>query len=185
MRIPNRFLAFLSGAACVIIAAGALSPRLGSAADAGETTPLRVGVFDSRAVAIAHAHTSAFQKRVSDMKAEHRRAKEAGDDDLVAEMEKRGEDLQHLLHKQGFGTWPVDDILATIQDELPDVAREAGVDVIVSKWQVVYQRPDVVLVDITDFIVQPFEPDEEVLATIREMKHVDPVSLEELEEHHH
>ncbi len=182
MRKLTESLLIVCMAVCAVVVP---SPGASSAADAEASAPLRIGVFDSRAVAIAYAHTPAFRERISAMKAEYRRAKEAGDADLVAELEQRGESRQHLLHKQGFGTWPVDDILATIRDELADVARAAGVDVIVSKWQVVYQRPDAELVDITEFMVQPFDPGEDVMATVAEMKTVDPVPLDELEKHHH
>jgi hypothetical protein len=91
--------------------------------------------------------------------------------------------MQDLLHRQGFSTWPVDDILEQVEGRIPAIAERAEVDVIVSKWTIVYERPGVEFVDVTDLMVEPFEPDEETLKIIEELKKQAPVSLEELEKH--
>lgn len=86
------------------------------------------------------------------------------------------------MHKQGFSTWPVDDILERIKDQIPEIAKQAGVDIIVSKWDIVYQLPGVEFIDVTDLLVMPFAPDASTLDLIKSLREIEPVSLEELEE---
>jgi len=180
MRKLERIVLIVSVAAWAVAVGG-----IAAAAEEDGAAGLRVGIFDSRAVAIAYAQSAPFQECVRSMKAEYRRAKEAGDEERARELEERGQDHQHLLHKQGFGTWPVDDILEMVQDEIPDLARAAGVDLIVSRWDVVYLRPGAELIDVTEFMVRPFDPSPEMLAGLDEIRKVDPVPLEELESHRH
>lgn len=144
---------------------------------------VRVGTFDSRAVAIAYARSEDFGRHIKELKAEREEAKAAGDEKRVEELEAEGQALQELLHKQGFGTWPVDNILERIKGEIPEIAKKAGVDVIVSRWNVVYQGSGIEFTDITNLMVNPFDPDAETLAVLEELKKHDPVPLEELEEH--
>jgi hypothetical protein len=97
-----------------------------------------------------------------------------------------GESSQHLAHKQGFGTWPVTDLLERIKDDIPGIAESAGVDVIISKWDIVHSGADVEFQDVTLLMVAPFDPDDDTLKLIKEeLPKVDPVPLEELENHDH
>ena len=99
------------------------------------------------------------------------------------ELDAEGPALQELLHKQGFSTWPVDNILERIKGKIPEIASQADVEVIVSKWNIVYQRSGVEFVDVTDHMVKPFDPDENTLKIIKDIQGQDPVPLEELEGH--
>jgi hypothetical protein len=151
---------------------------------AGEKPPkklLRVGVFDSRAVAIAFGGLEQFHKELEAKKAELNKAKEQGDANKVKELEKWGNEHQARLHKQGFGTAPVHDLLEYIKDDMPKIAKQAGVDVIVSKWEIAYQEPSVEMVDITDLIVKPFNPGEKQLKWIEQMKDIKPTPEDELD----
>ena len=94
----------------------------------------RIGVYDSRAVAIAFAGSEAFEKWLTALRAEHDKAKAAGDDKRVAELAAKGKNRQALAHKQAFSTAPVDEILEHITDGLPAIKAKAGVTAIVSKW---------------------------------------------------
>lgn len=145
---------------------------------------VRVGTFDSRAVAMAYFATEAFKRQLSGLHAEHEKAKAAGDEKRVKELEAEGPALQELMHKQGFSTWPVDNILETIKEKIPAIAKQGNVDVIICKWDMVYQRPGIELVDITDLMVQPFNPDEDTLKTIKDVQKHAPVSIEDLENDH-
>ncbi len=122
---------------------------------------LRVGTFDSRLIATAYVRSEAFKQRLTKMQAELQEAKASGAEKLVKQLEAEGPALQDLIHKQGFSTWPVHDILQTIKAEIPDIAAKADVDVIVSKWDVVFQRNGAETVDVTDLMVAPFAPSEE------------------------
>ena len=59
-----------------------------------------------------------------------------------------------------------------IKDQLPGIAKKAGVDVIVSKWSITYNTSDAEFVDVTGLIIEPFQPDEKkrtkILTQIRQ-----------------
>ena len=144
---------------------------------------VRVGTFDSRALAMAYFGSEAFNRQLNDLRAEHEKAKAAGDAKRVKELDTEGPALQELMHKQGFSTWPVDNILEKIKGKISEIATQADVEVIVSKWDIVYQRSGVEFVDVTDLMVRPFDPDEETLKTIADIQKKDPVPLEKLKKH--
>ena len=92
--------------------------------------------------------------------------------------------MQKRLHEQGFGTASVDDIIARIEDKLPGIAKEAGVDVIVSKWTLTYSSPAARFVDVTGLIAAEFDPDERTLKMIRSTVETEPIPLDEIEHDH-
>lgn len=142
--------------------------------------PLRVGTYDSRAVAVAFAPSEVHETYLKALMKEHAEAKAAGDEEKVKRLEAEGQAGQDLMHQQGFGTAPVDNILKHMEDQLPAIAREAGVDVIVSKWQITWQAPGVETVDVTDLMVKPFKPTERTLKTIAELRRHAPIPNEKL-----
>ena len=169
-----------------VVAVVACSWIAGSVAIAEETpgrvekAGLRVGTFDSRAVAVAYAGSDVHNRLIKQMMEQHAKAKAAGDKQKTAELEAQGKAQQDQLHQQGFGTASVAGILETIKDQLPAIAKQAGVDVIVSRWDVVYQAPGVETTDVTAELIKPFNPSERTLKTVEELKKLPPVSLEEL-----
>jgi len=171
---------FLSGLLLLTLAPGAQESQDSSRADG-----VVLGTFDSRALAVAYARSEPFETWLGDLRAKQKEAKAAGDAELVAEIEAQGEAQQHRFHLQAFCAAPVPDIVEHIEDRLPEVAKEAGLDAIVSKWEVIYQRPDVTFVDVTDDLVALFDPDEQTLATVEEMRSVEPVPQESIEDHDH
>jgi len=140
-----------------------------------------VGTFDSRAIAIAYYRSDAHMSYVEGQKAEHAKAVESGDMERVKELEAEGEASQDLAHKQAFSTWPVDNILEIIKGKIPEIAKQADVDLIVSKWNIVYQQSGIEIIDVTDVMVKLLDPDEQTLGTIEQIKKMDPLPLEELE----
>ncbi|MCP3918874.1 MAG: hypothetical protein GY711_25285 [bacterium] len=153
-----------------------------------ENPTVVVGTFDSRAIAVAHVQSPGFRDYLIAQKADVERilerAKAAGDEELVAQLEALGPAMQKRLHEQGFGTAPVADILARIEDELPGIAAKAGVDVIVSKWTLTYRSPGAKFVDVTGLIAAEFDPDERTLKMIQSTMETDPVPLDEIEHDH-
>ncbi len=154
---------------------------------------LRVGTFDSRALVMAYYSSEAFNRDNERLKAEYEKAKAAGNEKRVKEMEAAASNptlggegwpphpaQQELIHKQGFSTWPVDNLLEKIKGKIPEIAKQANVDIIVCKWDIVYQRSGVEFVNVTDLMVKPFNPDEETLKGVKEIQEQDPVPLEEL-----
>ncbi len=152
-----------------------------------ENPTVVVGTFDSRAVAVAYVQSDAFRDYLLAQKADVaralERAKAAGDEGVVASLAALGPAMQKRLHQQGFGTAPVDDIIARIEDKLPDIAKEAGVDVIVSKWTLTFRSPAAKFVDVTGLIAAEFDPDERTLKMIQSTVETEPIPLDQLEDH--
>ena len=144
---------------------------------------VQVGTFDSRALAMAYYRSELFGRQIKEMRAEYEKAKEAGDEKRVRELEIVGSAQQELMHKQGFSTWQVDNILKKINGELSEVAIQAEVDIIISKWSAVYQRSGVEFIDVTNIMVKLFDPDEQTLRMIEEIQKQAPVPLEDLKNH--
>jgi hypothetical protein len=148
---------------------------------------LRVGVYDSRAIAVAFGNSEAWKatvgKQLAAMRVEYNAAKAAGNQERVAELEAQSKAQQTLLHKQGFSTAPVDDILKNIQDKIPEIAKTAGVGPIVSKWDkdalAKYKSPE--LVDVTMPLVNAFHPTERQLKFAIDIQTQAPISLEDAE----
>ncbi len=149
--------------------------------------PVRVGTFDSRAVALAYYRkvyqSPEFTARLKKLKEEHAQAKAAGDEEKAKRLESEGRGEQARSHSQVFGSASIDEIMAKIKDQLPAVAKQAGVDLIVSKWNVAYRSPDAQFVDVTESLAKLFQPDENTLKMIRELPKHPPLSAEELKKH--
>ena len=146
-----------------------------------ENTKVCVGIFDSRAVAMAHFGKFIKDGGLEKLYNEHNKAKAAGDTKQAEELEAKGLALQKQLHMRVFGNTPIDDILDKIKNDIPHIAQTTGVDIIVGKWDIVYQRPSAEVVDITNQLVNLFEPSEETLDKIKGLLEHPPVSTEVLE----
>ncbi|MBL7215382.1 MAG: hypothetical protein ISS71_06865 [Phycisphaerae bacterium] len=141
---------------------------------------LRVGVYDSRGIAIAYAHSHFNDERYKKMKAELDAAEAAGDEQKAAEIKQAGKNDQAKKHLQGFGTAPVHEYLDLIKKQIPQVAETAGVDAIVSKWEFDYISSDAEVVDVTMALAKLFEPREKAYQWIEQMKDKEPIPAEEL-----
>lgn len=132
----------------------------GFAQPAAEALPLRIGVYDSRAVAVAYAGSAMMERRLKHLKARHQQAVQAGDSASAARLQAEGQAWQAQLHKQGFGTAPVDDLLQHIAAELPALQQAAGVTRLVSRWSRAELAlvPEAVQVDVTMALVDAFHP---------------------------
>lgn len=176
MSLTRSRLATLLGG-LVLACAGAAAPVDPAPLAPGEG--LRLGVFDSRAVAIAHTNSPAFQEHMADLQRQLAEARAAGDSERAAELEALGPAIQQKLHQQGFSTAPVDDLLAPFAAQLPDLAASAGVDALVSRWSLTWLAEDAPVVDMTDTLVALFEPDERTLGWIDDLRDQDPIPLEQ------
>ncbi len=140
--------------------------------------PLRVGTFDSRAIAIAFAHSDLLREQHRGLMTELDQAKAAHDEKRVAELQSTGQALQRLLHLQGFSTGSVINLMDRIKNGIPGVAREAGVLVIVSKWEVMYRDPAIEYVDVTMPLAMKFNPNQRGLKLIEELPKHEPIPLD-------
>jgi hypothetical protein len=158
----------------VIVIGGALAAV--GAAPAGnqpQTAKVRIGTYDSRAIAVAYA-ASTFNPVAAKVK-EHEAAKQAGDAAKVAELEKWGESHQRMLHFQGFGRVPVGDLLEHVKDGVAKVAADRGVAVITMACD--HAAAGVEVVDVTDDLVELFGPSDRTREMARKVRDAEPVSL--------
>jgi len=179
MRCVKNVLVLVGVVTAVSLAASSSTAQApGPSAPRG--TKVRVGTFDSRALAIAYYRSPAFEKEIGELRTKLKEAEASGNTQLAKKLAADGPALQSLVHKQGFGTFPVDNLLAKIKDQLPTIARQADVSVIISKWRIAYQSDGVEFVDVTDAMVAPFGPDEKTSKIIEDMKNKAPLPLDQL-----
>ena len=158
----------------------------GSFASAEALSKIRVGTYDSRFVALAYYRSdqgSAFMREFQGkMNADLDKAKKEKDEKHVKELEAMGPAMQNLMHQQVFGNLSIPNVLKTINDRLPELAKKADVSLIVSKWDIRCQSSDIECVDITGQIIELFHPSEEILKMIEgySKQAKEPVPIERL-----
>jgi hypothetical protein len=143
---------------------------------------LRVGVYDTRAVCVAGRNSRAFASAIDDLRHQLKDAQAAHDTARAEQVKQRGATLQTVRHLQAFSNAPVDDILADIKPQLPAIAVETDVDLIVARCD--FQSPDVELVDVTDQLVQAFHPDAQTLQAVAQVRKAKPMAMVDVLMHH-
>ena len=146
-------------------------------------TPARIGIYDSRAIAVAYCGSTFFRDYIRGLHARHDAAKTAGDKKGISEAEAKGKEQQKRLHAQGFSTAPVDDILQHIKGHLPDIKKEAAVNILVSKWdkKSLAKYKTAQKKDVTMLLVEAFDPDERTLKAVEQIQAKKPISLRRAE----
>lgn len=143
---------------------------------------VRIGVYDSRAVAVAYANSTEWQEVMKATRADYEKAKAAKEEKQMKEIEGRMKLAQLRAHEQGFSTGSVAGVVAKVKGALPGIAQRAGVPVIVSKWELNYQSPDIELVDVTDEVVALFHVSDKGKAWAKDIRTKPPVPMEEITE---
>lgn len=138
---------------------------------------VRIGVFDSRMVALAYYNSDVHKAFVQDLMRQLQAAKAANDTAKVADLEFRGPALQTLTHYQVFSNASIPNVMEKLAPDLPTIAAEARVALIVSKWEVAFHDPAIEYVDVTDALVARFKPDERVQKWIADGKTKNPIPL--------
>ena len=144
---------------------------------------IRVGTYDSRAIAVAFVGSEAFNKWMVNLKAESEKTKADGNQKKVADLEAQAAEQQKLLHKQAFSTAPVDNILEHIKDKIPEIAKTAGVGSIVSKWDkdALAKYKSAEIVDVTMPLVEALHPNDRQLKIAKEIQKKSPIPIKEAE----
>ncbi|KAF0176806.1 MAG: hypothetical protein FD161_2750 [Limisphaerales bacterium] len=175
----TQFTATLALATATLLAA--CSTRTGFSQNPPPRPKERIGVYDSRAIAVAYAGSAFQQQKMKDLTARHQQAKAAGDTKETARLEAEGQAWQAALHRQGFGTAPVDDLLAHIASELPRLRETAGVTTLLSKWNQpeLAKHPQAERVDVTMQLVDAFRPTETQRKRALEIQQHRPVSVKD------
>jgi hypothetical protein len=131
-------------------------------------TALRIGTYDSRAVAVAYVRSATFQKTMRDLKQQRDEAVKAKDQKRIDQLDAKGSAMQIRINLQGFSTAPIDDVMDTVRDRLPAIAQHQNIAAILRYAD--YRDPSVDVVDITDDLVKLFQPDEATLKVVAELR---------------
>jgi hypothetical protein len=151
---------------------------------ATNSTPVRIGVYDSRAVAYAHFWNESYQSKLKEQMAAARAAEQAGDTARFKELDATLRQTQDRIHRQGFSTAPADDALAELKGQIPEIEKQAGVTALVSKWDeaALKKYPNAEQVDVTGQLAREFKPTEKQLKVIADLQKQKPLSLEKCDE---
>jgi hypothetical protein len=149
---------------------------LGQVQERAEPNRVRIGIYDSRAIAIAWAG-SRFNPVDAKMK-EYQAAKDSNDAKKIAELEAWGPAHQRLLHIQGFGRVPVGELLLPVQEKLKTLISEQNLVAITMHCDQIAES--VQLVDITMELVQFYDPSEKTIEWVKQLRDQEPLSLLEL-----
>jgi hypothetical protein len=141
---------------------------------------VRVGVYDSRAIAVAYANSREFQNSMKPVQVDYAQAKLANNQKHMEELQRRMEQAQRLLDQQAYSIASIADIMAVVKGSLPSVAKEAGVEIIVSKWDLNYQSLNVEVEDVTDKLVALFHTTEQGWKWAKEIQQKPPVPIDQI-----
>jgi hypothetical protein len=133
-----------------------------------ETSPVRIGTYHAPSLVLAWYRSGQYAKELGELKAARDAAATSGDTKAVAEYERQGATQQDLAHKQLAGEAGTAEILARLGDDLPAIAKAAGVEKIVPPGTVLGDK--VLFVDVTDALVERFHPDDATRKMIAEAR---------------
>jgi len=92
--------------------------------DLAAQTKMRIGVFDSRAVAVAYGNSPEMGEYVRGLQSELAKAEQAGGGAHARELEAKGKSAQILAHLQAFSIGSVSEILQKHKSEIDRIAIE-------------------------------------------------------------
>lgn len=144
---------------------------------------LRIGVYDSRAIIMAYKHSDYDDNFMVKKSKEKKQAEQAGDTEKAQKIDALMTQYSIRAHSQVFSTTPVHDLLKCIKERIPQIAKETGVDVIVSKWDFDYLTSDAELMDVTMQLVQAFKPKPGTKEAIEGLLKTKPMTYEEIVQH--
>jgi hypothetical protein len=139
----------------------------------------KIGVYDSRSIAIAFAGSALFEKWMAPLMTEMKKAQAAGNKDKIAQLTAQGQARQNKLHTQAFNGTPVTDILELIEDQLPAVKKKTGANAFISKWnqKKLAHFKGAQTVDVTEALIDVFEPSRKQRKSALDIQKKKPIPL--------
>ena len=176
MRIKNKSIlqVFIT---CTLLFAAMFSQQ---ATAQKKSSVMKIGTYDSRIVIFAWSRSDEFKKHMVKLNRQTDSAQKAHDTARVKELSIGAMSYQHLLHQMIFSNGSIAIVMGVVKDKLPELAKSAGVSVIVSKWEVTFSDPSVVIVDLTNQVAQLFQPKENIDKMAADISKEQPVPLDEL-----
>lgn len=135
----------------------------------------RIGVYDSRAIAICWFQSEDGQKGMKSMMEEYKAAKAKGDTVQAKKLEEKGQLMQRIAHDKGFGRGSVAEYFENKLSEFKELAKKEKLMAICSKWELNFSSPDVETVDITMNVLDMFKATDKVKKMVEEMKGIEPI----------
>ena len=143
-----------------------------------------IGVYDSRAVAVAYG-ASEFRKThktPSDLARDTAQkalgeAKVARDEKQIKKLKAELLNMRKQRAQLAFGKAPVDDILDLIEGRIPRIVQTAKVEALVSMWNEaeLAKHESAELIDVTLLLVAEFEPSKRVLQSVWGLRQEKPL----------
>jgi hypothetical protein len=180
--IMKMMFSVLCGLGCWWFGGGTVA--MADEGSASNAAPVCIGIYDSRAVAYAHFWSEPYQSKLKEQMAAARAAQHAGDTARFKELAATLRQTQDQLHRQVFSTAPADNALAALKGQIPEIEKQAGVAVLVSKWDeaALKKYPNAEQMDVTGQLVREFKPTEKQLKVIADLQKQKPLSLEKCDE---
>ncbi len=176
----------ISALVAAVLSVGCATDKAGVSTQSGQSTAVsvpqtsdvRIGVYDSRAIAIAWARSGQHAKVFNAVMGEQKEAAAGGDAARAEQLRKQLELRQLRLHLQGFSNAPVNDALDAVRSQLPEVMARRGV---VALAATVDCAPSgVTTVDLTNDIVLLFGPDAATLRMLADLRDTPPLPIEQV-----
>ncbi|QDU71651.1 hypothetical protein [Mucisphaera calidilacus] len=137
--------------------------------------PIRIGVYDNRAIAIAYAASESHNQMLAEVREQYEKAKADDNKQQIRAIGQRMQTHQEAMHFQGFGRAPVNDLLEPIHDDLRQLAADLDLAAITRECDVT--AANVETVDITEQIVELYNPSERTRNTVASVRKADPIPL--------
>jgi hypothetical protein len=170
----------VSGAVSILVALASLL-QVSHAQQHSNRENERIGIYDSRAIAVAYVGSTFQQAKMKGLKDQLAQAKKVDDTNAVARLTAEGQAWQSALNQQGFGTASVDDLLAHIAHELPRIEQDTGVTRLISKWNKTELKKHRAAerIDVTMELVDTFHPMPSQRERAVEIQQKSPVRVKE------
>ncbi|MEI7526905.1 MAG: hypothetical protein WCJ95_21330 [Mariniphaga sp.] len=142
---------------------------------------VKIGVFDSRIIGLAYSRSGFYREQRSKFISRNDSAEMLKDSIKLKNFSIHAISSQHLMHLMVFGSGSVSDLISFVRDKLPDVAKKAGVNMIVSKFELPYIDSGIEQVDVTNELVKLFKPEENIDKMASEFAKNKPIPLDDLD----
>lgn len=140
---------------------------------------IKIGTYDSRIVIFAWSRSDYFKQRLIKINQQSDSATKAHDTARVKELSVGAMSYQHLLHLTVFSNGSIGFVMAIVKDKLPELAKTAGVSIILSKWELNFSDPSIEIVDLTSQVAQLFQPKENIDQMSKDISAQQPIPIDE------
>ena len=140
---------------------------------------IKIGTYDSRIVTFAWSRSDYFKQHLIKFNQQNDSADKAHDTARIKELTVGIMSYQHLLHQMVFSNGSIGIVMAIIKDKLPELAKTAGVNIIISKWELNFSDPSIEIVDLTSQVAQLFQPKENIDKMSGDISQQQPIPIDE------